>query len=164
MKKKINGVMRSPMKSEASSYKEILLYLLDELSKAGMVDMKPDKNIILDETAYSSYENVMGGLEAYKQAHGKFPDSLVVVGFPFKRQRFEYYFQYIRKHHGPEDMETFYIGTQNPDDNGMFESEAKIMNELMKNGPCSSKLAEKRRERGGHPIRYCPDARSEVSE
>lgn len=54
--------------------------------------MTKDKSLLervwLEEYARDSFENVLFALCRYHQVNGRFPDSLTVVGFQFKRKRF----------------------------------------------------------------------------
>lgn len=72
-------------KSESSSYYELA-------QKSNLLKKFPNlikgENILLEEYARDSYENILYSLVTFYQKFGKFPKKVSVVGFGFKRERF----------------------------------------------------------------------------
>jgi len=65
--------------SEAESYVNAARYL----------GLRNYRNAAVEEFARDSYENVLFSLCRFKQLVGKYPEKFIVIGFEFKRERFE---------------------------------------------------------------------------
>jgi hypothetical protein len=69
-----------PPKSEALSY----------FDAAKFLNLDPDsKNVALEEYARDSFENVLFSLCRFREITGAYPEKFIVIGFEFKRERFE---------------------------------------------------------------------------
>lgn len=83
----ISGGFTKPQikKSESSSY-------LEAAEKLGLLNMNinflKDSNVLLEEYARDSYENVLYSILTFYKKFSKFPKKITVVGFGFKRERF----------------------------------------------------------------------------
>ena len=73
--------------SESRSYIEM----------ATAMNLKLPNNLILEEYALTSIENVLLGLYAYKTARGVYPESIEVISWEFKRERFQKTLEAINK-------------------------------------------------------------------
>lgn len=71
-------------KSESSSY----LQLAEKVGFLKNPYFKKGVNILLDEYARDSYENVLYGICTFYKRFNKFPKQITIVGFGFKRERF----------------------------------------------------------------------------
>lgn len=71
-------------KSESSSYLE----LAQTVGFLKSPYFRPGTNILLEEYARDSYENVLYSICTFVKRFNKFPKKITVVGFSFKRERF----------------------------------------------------------------------------
>lgn len=69
-----------PLLTEARSYLNA--------AKAAKNDPIPLENILLEENATDSYQNLLFSILVFRQRHGCYPESVVVVTHAFKRSRF----------------------------------------------------------------------------
>lgn len=136
--------------SEAASYRKIAEvndYWASDPEEVG-------QRIDVEEYARDSFENLQFSLYRFYQLLGKYPASLTVVGWEFKRERFDVHREALDI---PRSKFT-YVGCNNPQDlEGAQRGEARTL-ELFKNDPMGNRspLIDKKQERDpyGSPIPY----------
>ena len=79
-----------------------------------------------EEFARDSFENLLFGIARFRECTGHYPRSIAVVGWKFKRERFDFHRQTVR---WPDDDQHFkYQGVNDPDDlDGSLQGEAKVL-------------------------------------
>lgn len=69
----------------------------------------------LDEYARDSFENILGGVHAFWELAGRFPDRVVIVGWAFKEERFRQHASAL----GISRSKIDYHGVNNPPENDL---------------------------------------------
>lgn len=97
----------SPQWSEAKSYWETLRVLCQE---EGWDFEKHKKRIFTEERSTDSFQNLVCGMDKYYQIAGNQPENIKVVGWKFKKTRFEFHAKTL----GWPKSIFEYIGVNNP--------------------------------------------------
>ncbi len=107
-------------KSEAESY----WLLADQFGWWQKTDVQDRATV--EEFARDSFENILFGIARFRECTGHYPDSVEIVGWAFKRDRFDLHRQTVR---WPGDVQHYkYHGVNNPDDlDGSSKGEAKTL-------------------------------------
>lgn len=98
------------------------------------------ERIILDESSYDSKQNIENSLKIYEEIVGRYPEHITVIGWEFKRERFEFYRDILKI---PKDIYT-YCGVNNPENLGAAMKGEKKTIELLRNFDSTGELANKR--------------------
>lgn len=114
-----------------------------------------------EEFARDSFENLLFGIARFRESTNRYPRSIDVVGWRFKKNRFDFHRQTIR---WPSERRFEYHGVNDPEDIDVYQTgEAKTLAAFHRD-PFGSEgeLSEKRRRRNPflrqHPYRAsCPD-------
>ncbi len=75
-----------------------------------------------EEFARDSFENILFGIARFRECSGYYPKSIDIVGWEFKRKRFDFHRQTIK---WPATDHYRYHGVNNPDDLAAFEEGEK---------------------------------------
>jgi hypothetical protein len=79
-----------------------------------------------EEFARDSFENLLFGLARFRECAGHYPDSMEVIGWEFKRERFDLHRRTLKWPVGDERFK--YHGVNNPPDlSGSLKGEAKAL-------------------------------------
>jgi hypothetical protein len=79
-----------------------------------------------EEFARDSFENLLFGIARFRECTGHYPQSIEVVGWKFKRERFDFHRQTLLW--PATDPHYRYHGVNNPDDlDGSLKGEAKVL-------------------------------------
>jgi hypothetical protein len=107
-------------KSEAQSY----YILADQFTWWQKTEVK--NRATTEEFARDSFENLLFSIARFRECTGNYPQSIEVVSWAFKRERFDLHRQTIR---WPGDAQHYkYHGGRNPDNlNGSLKGEAKVL-------------------------------------
>jgi len=127
-------------KSEAASYR----HLANQFAWWRQSDMR--NRTAIEEFARDSFENVLFGIARFRECTGHYPRSIEIVGWAFKRERFDLHRQTIRWPSGDECYK--YHGVNNPDDlDGSLNGEAETRAAFEQDPFGTEESAQRKRER-----------------
>lgn len=76
-------------RSEAFSYWQVAQILLEDMDEEAETKELLRGRMVTEEYARDSYENLLFSICRFSEMTGNYPDKITVVGFEFKRYRFE---------------------------------------------------------------------------
>jgi hypothetical protein len=107
-----------------------------------------------EEFARDSFENLLFGIARFRECTGHYPRSIEVVGWKFKRERFDLHRETIK---WSEDAQHYkYQGVNNPDDlDGSLKGEAKTL-AAFRQDPFGTEETLRRKREGRNPFNQRP--------
>lgn len=107
-----------------------------------------------EEFARDSFENVLFGLAHFRECTGRYPKSIEIVSWAFKRERFDLHRQTVK---WPGDQHYYkYHGVNNPDDlDGSLKGEAKTLAAFRQDPFGTEEPLQSKRDRR-NPFRQTP--------